>query len=134
MSHITQRKLQQLIRQYTRRIRKPKQRMIREARSQAHCPRMQNCLVAQIRQARVSMHNLDPLADKDLAEYGKGGEDGRHGRLAVDHLERYVVDLEAIREVADPVARRVGMRDYYYLVAAVGQFCRELVYVGLDAA
>lgn len=78
--------------------------MIGEDGHQAHSPGMQQTLVAEIGQAGMAMHNLDLLADEDLAEGGEGGEDGGEGGAAVDDPVREVVDFEAVGEVADPLA------------------------------
>ena len=70
----------------------------------------------------MAMYNLDLLADYNVAEHGEKGEYRGHGRLAVDHEEGDVVDLEAIGEVAHAGAALVSMSDDYDLVTAVYEF------------
>lgn len=83
---------------------------------------MENRLVAETTQTLVTMHNLDLLADYDVAKHGEEGEHRGHRRLAVDHEERDVVDLETIGEVAHAGAALVGMGYDDDLVAAVYEF------------
>ena len=68
MIHITQTKLQQLIRHDTRRITEPKKRVISEHSPQTHGPRMQDAFMAEITQAGMAMNDLDALTDEDLPE------------------------------------------------------------------
>ena len=113
---------------------------------------MQNRLVAETTQTLVAMHNLNLLANYNVAKHGEEGEHRRHGRLAVDYEEGDVVDLEAIGKVTHAGAAFVGMGDYDDLVAAVYKFlyvrqqpqskvpntcnahCRDLVYVTFYSA
>lgn len=83
MIHITQTKLQQLIRDNTARITKPKQAMVRKDRIQPHRPCMQDPFVAEIRQTGMTMDDLDPLSDEDLPEDRKTREDGGECRTPV---------------------------------------------------
>jgi hypothetical protein len=69
----------------------------------------------------MAVYDLNPLADDNVSEYGKEGEDGWKGGLAVDDEKGDVVDLEAIRKVPDTCAASVGMRDDDHLVAAVDE-------------
>ena len=118
---IAEGELEQLVCQYTCRIGKAKQRMVREARLEAHGPRMQDRLVAQAAQARVAVDNLDLLADEDVAEDGEKRKHCGEGRLAVDHKERRVVHLEPVRKVPHTRAVAVCVRYDYHLVPAVNQ-------------
>lgn len=70
----------------------------------------------------MSVYYLDALANDDIAEDGKEGEDGGERCLAVYYEEGHVVDLEAIGKVADTRAASVGMRDYNHLVASIDEF------------
>lgn len=134
MVDIRQRKLQQLVRQNTPGIGETEQRMIRKTRPQPHRPRVQDRLVAHGRHRPVPVDDFDALPDKDVAEDREAGENGREGRLAVDHLEGDVVAFQTVGEVADPVPGFVGVRDDDDFVAAVGEFAGELVDVRFDAA
>jgi hypothetical protein len=71
MIYVAQYKLQQLIRQNTRSVRKSKQRMIREHSAQPHRPRMQDSLMAETAQAGVTMYNGDLFSNEDVSEDGK---------------------------------------------------------------
>ena len=126
MPHVTQTKLEQLIRQNTRRVGKAKQTMIGKHRRQAHGARVQQALVTQVAQTGVAVHDLDVLADEDVAQDGEGGDDGGEGGGAVDDPVRQVVDFEAPgEEVADPRAGgrgRVGVGDDGEAVAAGDEF------------
>ena len=134
MIHITQRKLQQLIRQYTSRIREPKQRMIRKHRPQPHRPSMQNRLMTQTTQTRMPMHNLNALPHHHVSKNRKKRKHRRESGFSVDYEEGDVVDLEAVGEVADAGAAFVGVGDDDDFVAAVDEFGGELVDVGFYAA
>ena len=70
------------------------------------------------------MDDLDLLPDEDLAEDGEGGEDRGEGGAAVDDPVWQVVDFEAVGEIANSCAARVGVGDDYYFVAAVDEFLR----------
>lgn len=132
--HVAQAELEQLVRQDARRVREPEQRVVGEDGAQAHGPRVQDGLVAEVAQAGVAVDDLDALADADVAEEREEGEDGREGGLAVDDEEGHVVDLEAVGQVAHALAVVVGVRDDDDLVAAVDELAGELVDVRLDAA
>jgi len=97
MIHITQGKLEKLVRKYASRISKSKEAVIRENRPQPHSPRMQNRLVAQTTETSMAVYDADIFADDDVSEYGKEGEDGREGGFAVYDPEGNVVDFQAVR-------------------------------------
>lgn len=132
MVHITEGKLEQLVRQDGTCIGKAEQRMVRKHGAQPHGARMQNRLMAETAQTGVAMHDLDLLADDNVAEDGEEGEDGGHGRFPVDDEERDMVDLESVGEVADPGAALVRMGDDDNLVAAIDEFSRQLVDMTLN--
>lgn len=134
MVDVAESELQQLIRKNTRRIRKSKKRMIRKHRPQPHSPRMQNRLMAQTAQTRMTMHNLNLLSDDNISKNRKEGKHGGESGFAVDDEEGDVVDFEAVGEVADSRAAFVGVGDDDDLVAAVDEFGGELVDVGFNAA
>lgn len=134
MINITERKLQQLIRQDTRGVRKAIQRMISKHRPQPHSPRMHNRLMTQTTETGMAMNNLDPLTDTDVSEDGEKGEDGWESSVAVDDPKGDVVDLDAVGEVADAFAVVVGVCDDDDFVTAVDEFARDLVDMGFDAA
>lgn len=125
--HVAQTELEELVRQNTRRISEAEQRVVREDGAQPHAPRVEDSLVAEVAQTRVAVHDLDALADADVAEQREEGEDGREGGLAVHDEEGDVVDLEAVGEVADALAIVVGVGDNDDLVAAVDELAGELV-------
>jgi hypothetical protein len=122
MIHITQSKLEQLIRKYARRIRKPKQTMIRKDCPQPHRPRMQYRLMAQTTQTSMSVYNPNALAYDNVAEDGEEGEDGGEGCFAVDDPKGDVVDFEAVGQVAYAFAAGVSVCDDDDFVAAVDEF------------
>lgn len=121
MIHITQRKLQQLIRQDTRRVRKPKERMIRKHSPQTHRARMQDRLMAQITQTPMPMHNIDLLADNNIPKHREKGKHRWEGGLPVDHVEGDMIHLQAVGEVAYSVAPAIGMCYDHYFVAAIDE-------------
>jgi hypothetical protein len=127
MVYVTQSKLEEFVREYTCCICKPKERMVCEDCPQAHSPRMQYCLLAQVTQTGVSVYNLNLLAYDDVSEYGKKGKDGRECRLAVDDEKGYMVDLETVCQVSYTGSTLIGVRDDDHFVAAVDEFRGELV-------
>lgn len=130
MIHVAQYKLQQLVREYARRVGKSKQAVIRKHRPQSHSPRVQYSLEAETTETAMTMDNLNLFANDDVPEYGKEGEDCRERCLAVDNEEGNVVDFEAIGEVSDPCAASIGMGDYHDFVTAVDEF----LYIGEHGA
>ena len=108
--------------------------MIGKDGSQAHSARMQDALVAETTETAMTMDNFNLLTNADVAEDGETGKDGGERGLAVDDEKGDVVDLEAVGEIANALAVVVGVRDDDDLVAAVDEFGRQLVDVGLDAA
>jgi hypothetical protein len=119
MIHVAQGKLQQLVCENTRRICEAEKTMIRKTRPQSHGASVQDGLVAHAAQRRMSMHNLDLLAQHDLAEYGEEGEYGWHGGFAVDDEEGDVVYLEPVGKVAHPRARVILVCYDYHFMATV---------------
>ena len=93
---------------------------------------MQNTLMAEIAQTGMTMHDLYPLTNEDLAKDGEGREDGGEGGLAVHDPVRDVIDFDAVGEVSDScaagvVGAAVGVGDDYYFMAAVDEFLWALV-------
>ena len=82
----------------------------------------------------MAMHNLNLLSDNDVAKDGKEGKHSGESSLSVDDKEGDMVDLEAVGEVADTGAPFVSMGDDDDFMAAVDQFCRELVDVAFHPA
>lgn len=78
----------------------------------------------------MAVYNVDPLANDNIPEHGKEGEDGREGRLAIDNKEWYIIDLKSIGEIAYTRSSSVGMSDHNDFVAAIDEFLG--VSVGLD--
>lgn len=72
---------------------------------------------------------MDLLPDEDLPQDREGAEDGREGSGAIDYPVGQMVDLQAVRQVADPrpAGRIVGMGDDDYSVAAVDEFLSRLL-------
>ena len=134
MVHIAQSELQQLIRQDTRSIREPKQRMIRKYCSQPHGPGMQDSLVTQTTQACMPMHDLNLLSEDDIPEYWEEGEDGRKSRFSIDDKKRYMVDLETIRKVPNASSPFIRVSDDDDFMTTVDELSRELVDVAFNAA
>lgn len=119
MIHITKCKLKQLIRQNTRRIRKPKERMIRKHRPQTHRPPMQNSLRTHTTQTSMSMHNLNLLPNNNIPENREKGEDSWERGIPVYNEERDVVDFDAVRQISYACSSGVVVGYDYYFVAAV---------------
>ena len=134
MIHIAQRKLQQLIRQDTRRIREAKKRMIRKNSPQPHSPRMQNSLMTKTTQTRMPMHNLNPLPQNDIPEYREKGKHSRERGFSIDDKKGHVVDFETVGQIPDAGSALIGMSDDDDLVAAIDEFGGELVDVAFNAA
>ena len=134
MVDIAQSKLQQLVRQDTRSIRKPKERMIGKDRPQPHGPSMQDSLVTQTAQASVSVHDFNLLSENDIPEYWKEGKDSRESSFSIDDKERYMVDLEAIRKVSNTRPSFIRVSDDDNFVAAIDEFGRELIDMTFNAA
>ena len=122
MINVAQCKLEQLVGQNAPSICKAKQTVVRKDCPQAHCPRMQDGLMAQAAKTSMSMDNLNALANYDIAEDGKEGEDGGKGRLAVDDEKGNVVDLEAVGQVAYALSAGIGVCDDYDFMSAVDEF------------
>src|SRR5438067_1758195 len=113
MIHVAQSELQELVRQYTRRICKAKETVIREDRPQPHGSSMQNCLMAKTAEARVSMDNVDLLPYYDISKYWEEGEYSREGRFPIDDEKGNVIYFESIREISDASTAIVCVCDYY---------------------
>ena len=68
MTNITQTKLQELVGHNARRITKPEQAVVCEDSHQAHSPRVQEALMAEIAQTCVAMHDLYLLTNENLPQ------------------------------------------------------------------
>lgn len=68
MTDITQTELQELVGHNARSITKPKQAVVCEDSHQAHSPRVQKTLMAEIAQTGVAMHDLYLLTDENLPQ------------------------------------------------------------------
>jgi hypothetical protein len=122
MVDIAQRELEQLVREDTASIRKSKQTVIRHGRPQPHSPRMQYSLIAQVAQTGMAMNDFNLLANDDVSEDRKGGEDSWERGLAVNGPEWDVVDFEPVGQVADAGTALVCVRDDNDFVAPVDEF------------
>lgn len=122
MVHIAQGEFEQLIGQNGPGIGEPEQRMVSEDSPKSHCPRMKDSFMTEAAHAGVSMHNLNLLANDDVAEYREKGEDGGHCRLAVYDEEWNMVDLEPVGQVPHAGPSFVRMSDDDDLVAAINEF------------
>ena len=130
--HVAENKLQQLIRKNRSCIRKPKQRVVRKDSPQPHRPRMQYSLAAKATQTGMPVDNLNLFANDDISEYGEEREERRHGRLAVDDEEGYMVDFETVGEVAYAGATFVGVGYDDDFVSAVDEFLPPLAVFNLE--
>lgn len=83
---------------------------------------MKNRFMAEAAETRVSVDDLDLLADDDVPEDWEKGEDGWKGRFPVDDEERDVIDFQSVREIPDPGATLICVRDDNDFVASVYQF------------
>lgn len=119
MIDIAENELEQLVGENARRIRKPKQRMVRKHGPQAHGPGVENAFVAQATQAAMSMHNLNALPDENVSENREEGKDGGKGSLAINYKKRHVVHLEPVGEISNPLSVVVRMRNNDDLVSSV---------------
>ena len=90
--------------------------------------------MAEAAQTCVPMYYFDFLSYYDIAEDREEGENGRHGRLAVDDQERDMVHFKAICEIVNPSTTLIRMCDYDDLVASINELCGQLVDVALDTA
>lgn len=126
MIHVAQSKFQKFIRQYRTCVGEPKQRMIGEDSPQAHRPCVQDRFMAEATQARMTVYDLDLLADYDISKYRKEGEDGWQGRFAVDNEKWDMVDLEAIGEVTDTCASFIGMSNDNNFVSSVDELLQDI--------
>jgi hypothetical protein len=122
MVYITESKFQELVRKDAACVREAEQTVIRKDSPQSHGPGMQYGLIAQATKAGMAVHYLDALANDDVAEDGKEGEDGWERGLAIDDQEWNVVDFEAIREVSYACSARIGVGNHNHLVASINEF------------
>jgi plastocyanin len=126
MVDITQRELQELVRQYARGIREAKQTVVGEDGPQPHSPGMQYGLMTQAAKTGMSVYYFNALANHDVAKDGKEGEDRGEGRLAIDDEEGNVVDFEAIGQVPYACSPGVGVCNDDDLVSAIDEFLKPM--------
>ena len=122
MVYITQAELQQLVGKDASGIGKTKEGMVCVDSPQTHGPGVEDGLVAKAAQAGVAMHNIDALAQDDVAKDGEEGKDGGKAGGPVDDEEGNMVDLESIGEIAHAGAALVSVSDDDDLVAPVPEF------------
>jgi hypothetical protein len=134
MVDVTQGELQQLIGENRAGVGKAKQRVIGKDGAEPHGSGMEDGFVAEAAQALMAMDDLDLFADDDIAEDGEEGEDGGHGRLAVDDEKGDMVDFEAVGEISHACPSFVGVGHNDHLVAAIDQFGRQLIDVTFNSA
>ncbi len=95
---------------------------------------MKNSLLTQSAHGGVTVYNLYPLSNDDVAEEREEGEDGRKGGGAVDDGKGNMEDFDAIGQVSDTLSILIGVGDNNDLVASVDQLRRELVDVAFDSS
>jgi hypothetical protein len=99
--------------------------VISEDRPQAHRTSMKDGLMTKTAQTCVSMNNLNLLSNHNVAEDWKERENCWESSLSVDDEKRYMVDFEAVRQIADTCSAFVGVRDDNDFVAAIDEFLLE---------
>jgi hypothetical protein len=122
MVNIAQSKLQQLVGEYTPSICEAKETVVCEDGSQSHGPRMQDGLMAQATKTRMSVYDLDALADYNVSKDGEEREDGREGGLAVDDPEGNIIDFEAVGQVSHTRAACIGVGNDNDFVSTINEF------------
>ncbi len=95
--------------------------MIRKHCPQPHRPRMQYRLMTKAAEASMTVNNLNPLPQDNVAKDWKERKDRRHRRFSVDDEEWNMVDLEAIGQITDTSATFVGVCNNDDLVPAIDQ-------------
>jgi len=88
---------------------------------------MQNSLMTETAKTAMTVNNLNLLPKNNISEHGKEGEDGWHGRFAVNNQEWNMIHLKAICEIVNSCAAFVGMGNNDDFMAAVDQLSRDLV-------
>jgi hypothetical protein len=138
MVHVAQDKLEKLVREDARRVRKAEQTVISENGPQPHCPCVEDGLEAKATETSMAMYDLDLFPYDNVPEDWEEGEDGGERGLAVDNEERHMVDFEPIREVSHTSSACVCMGDDYDFVAAINELlqcvnCAQLVLPGMES-
>jgi len=95
---------------------------------------MKNCLVAEAAKTSMTVDDLNLFSDCYTAEDWKEREHRRKGGLSVQDQERNMIDLESVGQIMNSSSAFISMRDDYYLVTAVDQFCRQLIDVAFDTS
>ena len=80
---------------------------------------MQYCLIAEIAQTCMSMHNLHFFPDNDVAKDGEERENRGKGGFAIDDEEWDVINFDAICQIPYPCSVCVGMREHDDLVPTI---------------
>ena len=122
MIYIAQSELQELVREDCPSVCEAKETVICKDGPQSHCTGMQDSFVAQTAETSMAVHNLDPFAYDNVAEYWEEGEDGGEGSLAVDDEEGYVVDLQTVGEISHSCSAGICVCDDYHFVASIDEF------------
>lgn len=73
------------------------------------------------------MHHGDPFPHKHTAQQREAVEDGGGCGLVVHDLQREVVDLQSVRQVADTLSFAVGVGGNHHFVSLFNQTLGELV-------
>jgi hypothetical protein len=74
----------------------------------------------------MAVNDVDVFSNDDIAEDREEREDGRECRFAVDDEEGDVVDLEAVREVANSSSSFVCMGNHNHFVTSVDEFLKTI--------
>lgn len=75
--------------------------------------------MTKVAEACMPMDDLDLLANDDVSEDGKEGEDCRKSRFPVDDKEGNVVDFETICKISNSGTALICMRDDDDFVSAI---------------
>ena len=132
--HVAEGELQHLVGENAGCIGKAEERVVCKDRANAHRSCMQDGFVTKVTQAPMAVDNVDVLAQNDISEKGKEGEDCGKGSASVYDEERTVVDLYAVGEPPNTSSVVVGVGDDDDFVSAVDKLGRKLVDVAFDSS
>ena len=108
--------------------------MIGINRSASERLRRHERFVCECRCRLVRMNDTDALADEDVAEYRRAGEERRQRRLCGDGNERQMIDFESAAQVANVLSSAaVRVADDDDVMTAKTQRLRDIVLVKLNA-
>jgi hypothetical protein len=121
-----------------RRVAEAKERVVGEARLQAHRPRVQQRLVAEDAERLMPVHDLNLLPDPYAAQQRRACEQGgEHHAAAAEHVghaqERGVVHLEPVGHPSHADSVAAAACDDYDLVPLQDEALREGDHVVFDA-